>query len=214
MAEVCSLSRPVTFKPVSAPLQSGLRFLHLPLPASLSASLAVGLPRLRQRYGLTLFRMGDKSGLGPAFSPTAVSSTIPETVAEIPSRVPFGRSLVSAFGSLMVTAFNGGSLSLAIPPSLSPLGACARAGLLIPRGFGFPITGGVPFVSGASHEVIARLARPDRLLLVEQQVPLLVVSSRNNHPTSFSGHTQSSISGAVSMVSSLIHNCSSMILLA
>jgi len=47
--EVCPLSRGVMLpvweaQPLSAPLQSGLRFLHLPLPAALSASLTVRLP--------------------------------------------------------------------------------------------------------------------------------------------------------------------------
>lgn len=93
MAEVCSLSRPVTSKPVSAPLQSGLRFLHLPLPASLSAFLTVSLPVIRQRYELTLFRVGDMGGLGSAYSPVAVSSAIPDTVAGMPDHMPFGWSL-------------------------------------------------------------------------------------------------------------------------
>lgn len=126
MAEVCSLSRPVTFKPVSVPLQNGLRFLRLPLPASLSAFLAVGLPVFRQEYGLTLFRVGDMGGLGPAFSPVAALSTIPDVIAGIPGHVPFWPEPVSAFGSLLVTTFSSGSLSLAIPPSLGPW-ACALA---------------------------------------------------------------------------------------
>ena len=152
MAEVCSLSRPVTSKPVSAPLQSGLRFLRLPLPASPSASLAVGLPVIQQGYGLTLFRVGDKSGLGSASPPMAASSATPDAAAGIPSHMPFGRSLSALLAPPFLTTFSSGSLSLAIPPSLSPLGACARAGLLLPRGFGFPFTGGVPFVPRASHE--------------------------------------------------------------
>lgn len=167
----------MTFKPVSAPLQSGIRFLRLPLPASPSAFLTVGLLVFQQRYGLTLFRVGDTGGLGPAFSPVAVTSAISDLQAEIPGHVPFWLEPISAFGSPKLTTFISGSLSLAIPPSLSPLGACARAGLLSPRGFGFPFTGGVPFVPGASHEAITRLARPGRLLLAEQQVPLLVVLS-------------------------------------
>jgi len=45
--EVCPLSRGVMLlgtQPLSAPLQSGVRFLHLPLPAALSARLATRFP--------------------------------------------------------------------------------------------------------------------------------------------------------------------------
>jgi len=42
--EASPLSRGVTFKPLSGPLQPGVRFLHHPLPALPSASLAIGLP--------------------------------------------------------------------------------------------------------------------------------------------------------------------------
>lgn len=168
MAEVSSLSRPVRFKPVSVPLQSGLRFLRLPLPASSSAFLAVSLLAFQQRYELTLFRVSDRSGLGSAFSPVATPSAIPDIRAGILGHTPFWLKPFSAFGSSTLTTFTSGSLSLAIPLSLSPLGACARAGFLLPRGFGFPVTGGVQFVSGASHHGIASVARPGRLLLGEQ----------------------------------------------
>src|SRR5664280_2301562 len=42
--EVCPLSRGVTFKPLSARLQGGIRFFLFPLPTPPSASLAVRLP--------------------------------------------------------------------------------------------------------------------------------------------------------------------------
>ena len=42
--EVGPLARGVTFKPLSGRLQPGVRFLHHPLPAPPSASLAIGLP--------------------------------------------------------------------------------------------------------------------------------------------------------------------------
>jgi len=42
--EVCTLSREVMFQPLSAPLQRGIRFFHIPLPASPSAHLAMGFP--------------------------------------------------------------------------------------------------------------------------------------------------------------------------
>ena len=42
--EVGPLARGVTFKPLSGRLQPSVRFLHHPLPAPPSASLAIGLP--------------------------------------------------------------------------------------------------------------------------------------------------------------------------
>jgi len=56
--EVCPLSRGVMLlgaQPLSAPLQSGIRFLHPPLPAAPSARLATRFPS-REGYGLTTFR--------------------------------------------------------------------------------------------------------------------------------------------------------------
>src|SRR5579871_1670116 len=51
-SEVCSLSRRGMFHPVSAPLQPGIGLLRRPLPASLSAFLAVGFPLSRRDTGL------------------------------------------------------------------------------------------------------------------------------------------------------------------
>jgi hypothetical protein len=45
--EVGALSRGVTFKPLSEPLQPGIRLLHDPLPAPPTASLTIGLPTSR-----------------------------------------------------------------------------------------------------------------------------------------------------------------------
>lgn len=53
-AEVCSLSREAMLQPLSVPLQYGLRFFRLLLPARPTASLAVRLPR-GQSFGLTTF---------------------------------------------------------------------------------------------------------------------------------------------------------------
>ena len=58
--EVCPLARGVIWvvpQLLSAPLQHGLRFLHLPLPAVLSAHLAMGFPRMGEDYGLTTFHV-------------------------------------------------------------------------------------------------------------------------------------------------------------
>ena len=70
--EVCSLSRGVISQPLSEPLQPGVRFLRPPVPAPLSALLAVGFPRLGERYGLAKFRQNNRIGLGPLFPPVAL----------------------------------------------------------------------------------------------------------------------------------------------
>ncbi len=63
--EVSPLSRRVS-PPVSVSLQHGFRLLLHPLPAPPSSSLATGLP-LRERYGLTVFRMCDRDEIGPSY---------------------------------------------------------------------------------------------------------------------------------------------------
>jgi hypothetical protein len=49
-------------QPLSAPLQAGIRFLRLPLPAAPSAFLTVHLPIHGRGYGLTVFRMNNWKG--------------------------------------------------------------------------------------------------------------------------------------------------------
>jgi hypothetical protein len=50
---------------VSAPLRLGICFLLHPLPAPPSSRLAAELP-FRERFGLTMFRMRNRNGLGPS----------------------------------------------------------------------------------------------------------------------------------------------------
>ena len=58
---VCPLSCEVMFQPLSVPLQDGVRFFHIPLPALHSASLTVCLPAVTQeKYGFTMFLVYDK----------------------------------------------------------------------------------------------------------------------------------------------------------
>jgi hypothetical protein len=55
--EVCPLARGVMLQPLSGPLQVGIRFLPLPLPAALSGPLTIPLAaRRQQNNGLTTFR--------------------------------------------------------------------------------------------------------------------------------------------------------------
>ncbi|RGN59221.1 hypothetical protein DXB58_13845 [Bacteroides sp. OM05-10AA] len=61
LAEVCPLSCEVMLQPLSIPLQNGVRFLRIPLPAFHSASLTVCLPVVTQeKYGFTMFLVHDK----------------------------------------------------------------------------------------------------------------------------------------------------------
>jgi hypothetical protein len=72
LPEVCSLSRPMMFQSVSAPLQHGIRFLWPLIPASPSSCLTAVLPR-REQYGLTTLRRNDKTGLGSLCTPKVLS---------------------------------------------------------------------------------------------------------------------------------------------
>jgi len=59
-SDVGSLSRPVMFQPVSAPLQRGVRFFRHPKPARRSTHLATrpshDAPAPRETYGVSTFR--------------------------------------------------------------------------------------------------------------------------------------------------------------
>lgn len=50
LAEVCPLSRRAMSQPVSRPLQTGVRFLRVPLPTALTAFLTVRLPLSAARW--------------------------------------------------------------------------------------------------------------------------------------------------------------------
>jgi len=59
--EVSPFSRGTMLQPLSASLQDGLRFFHLPMPTILSAPLTVGFP-LRENDGVTPFRIRTHNG--------------------------------------------------------------------------------------------------------------------------------------------------------
>ncbi len=61
LAEVCPLSRVVMLQPLSLPLQRGLRFFRLPLPAISSARLAAAY-RETEDIGLTMFHIENRMG--------------------------------------------------------------------------------------------------------------------------------------------------------
>lgn len=91
--EVCPLSREVLLQPLSVSLRDGLRFLHPPVPAPLSAFLTVGFP-LQEGYGLTMFHLGDHDGLGALSSPVAFCGAHDrEDKSPCARYMPFGASL-------------------------------------------------------------------------------------------------------------------------
>ena len=61
LAEVCPLSRVVMLQPLSHPLQEGLRFFRIPLPALSSACLATAY-RETEEIGLTMFHLDNRMG--------------------------------------------------------------------------------------------------------------------------------------------------------
>ncbi|MGF6813059.1 hypothetical protein OKW30_008276 [Paraburkholderia sp. Clong3] len=132
-AEVCPLSRRAMFQPVSRPLQPGIRFLRIPLPAPPTARLAVRLP-IGQRYGLTLFHMILRMVRTRPMrrrrtvhdGPFIRSHSLPHTV--------FWFKPVSTFGLLGVTARFGRSHVLVVPTHPLRLSAFVLADSALPHG--------------------------------------------------------------------------------
>jgi hypothetical protein len=104
-AEVCPLSRGVMLQPLSRRLRPGIRFLHHPLPAALSARLAARFP-LWEGYGLTVFRTTDRmDGVGPLFSPMVLCAHDRGNFSPCAHHVAFWLKPVSTFGLFCITAF-------------------------------------------------------------------------------------------------------------
>lgn len=170
--KVCSLSRRVMSQPVSRPLQPGIRFFHNPLPAPPSAPLTVHLPVTWRRYGLTLFHINDTSGLGSAFSPVACRPRLPIYKRE-PKLHAFWPEPISAFGSLMLTMFISGSLTLTNTTQPQPPRYMRLHHSPTPSRFQITLRRGT-IVPRASHNPITQDACLGRLLLAKQQVSSLV----------------------------------------
>lgn len=112
--EVGSLSRPAMFQPVSYPLQKGLRFIRIPLPAAPTAFLAVNLP-LPAALRAYPVPHDFLSGADPSSSPAAFLSTMTQDIGAIPFRLPFWFKPISTFGLSLLTTFNRGSHMLVVP---------------------------------------------------------------------------------------------------
>ena len=133
--EVSPLSRGVTFKPLSEPLQPGVRFLHDPLPASPTASLAIGLPTAfcGRKYGLTQFHSSNKNSLGPASPPVALRVDVSLYQKETTGHLPFGSGVLRCFRPALITVFISSSLMLTVLSSLAPCPFATNERIPIPR---------------------------------------------------------------------------------
>ena len=104
-AEVCPLSRRAMFQPVSRPLQPGVRFLRIPLPAAPTAFLAVRLPFPAALWAYPVPHESP-SGADPSASPAVVLSMMVQSSKTIPHRIPFWFKPVSTFGLFKITTLN------------------------------------------------------------------------------------------------------------
>ena len=116
---------------VSAPLQSGIRFLHVPIPAP-HIGLPCGLLTSSvegERYGLTTFRVSDNDGLGLSYPPAVIMSVQPHLDRELTDCTPFWfkpqtslhrEKPTTSLGLFFVTMFIRHSHWLTIPSSLAP----------------------------------------------------------------------------------------------
>ena len=132
--EVCSLSRGVMLLCGSTPIRSitERRWLAPSSSASHSISAPCGLlspegERLVYHVPYTY-----QLGLDSACSPVTEISAAGEVGTPTLGHVPFGSSLISIFGLLVLTTFISGSLELVIPcaPSSRPQG-CWQSPLLL-----------------------------------------------------------------------------------
>jgi len=180
------------FEPLSVPLQSGIRFLRVLLPAPPTALLADCLPsrhdaRAWRRDGLTTFpflptqQLPEPIRLAPAYPPVALWRRAFKK--EEHNRPPtFWLEPISSFGSSLFTRFNSSSLVLCIRnlPRLHTARLLAVSDL--PRHRAGPASAEY-FVPEASHPIVANRACPGRQLLVAQQVAVSTVMSQRSNAT-------------------------------
>ena len=142
--EVCPLSRRVTLKPLSAPLQDGIRFFRIPVPASRSAFLTVGLPvfvgeiqvfHVPCKWQREWVRICHSAG-------SSVVRVTPDWRG-LSSLHPFpGLSLSVSFGSFKLTTFSDSSHVLFIPFKPSSRAVWYWRRLFSPHGSNCPFRAG------------------------------------------------------------------------
>lgn len=132
---------------LSAPLQSGVRFLLPPLPPRPEALLTRGFPReektfprKRKACGLTVFRRKDTLGLGSLCPPAVFVAHARRYDSPLTRCVAFWRKPDSLFGLFYITAFIESSRLLTMPSTLAPDCREAGSGVLSSQ-FGRPTVG-------------------------------------------------------------------------
>ena len=138
-AEVCPLSRRVMSQPVSRPLQTGIRFLRTPLPATPTAFLAVRLP-LPAACRAYPVSHESPDGADPSCAPAALMSMTAYPDRAVPCRLPFGSSQSAGLARPSLRHVGGRSHVLVVP--IRPLlrSAFLLAESALPRGSAYRVT--------------------------------------------------------------------------
>jgi hypothetical protein len=122
--EVCSLSRGVMLlvsaQLLSSPLQGGLRFFHIPLPAFLSAFLTVRFPNVGRKSGLPCSALRTER-VRCSLSTGSLCAHDRGARSPCTSYFAFWLKLFSIFSLLRFTVFIKSSRLLTIPSTLAPL---------------------------------------------------------------------------------------------
>ncbi len=84
--DVCALSCRVTLKPVSPPLQRGVRFFRHPHPHHYRYPLRCTFPN-RERYEVPTFRNEKCAGLGACYRPGSLVATETQTIIVSPTSI-------------------------------------------------------------------------------------------------------------------------------
>ncbi len=122
--EVCSLSRGVMLlvsaQLLSSPLQGGLRFFHIPLPAFLSAFLTVRFPNVGRKSGFPCSALRTER-VRCSLSTGSLCAHDRGARSPCTSYFAFWLKLFSIFSLLRFTVFIKSSRLLTIPSTLAPL---------------------------------------------------------------------------------------------
>jgi hypothetical protein len=160
-------------QPLSLPLQQGIRFFLVPIPAPPTDPLTVHLPAILcwRRYGLTTFPACHTTETGSTSSPTVRRRRNPNFQRVIrPRAFWLEPDTASSFGSSIFTGFISSSLTLTTISQPCSSAHAARTSAPTPHGIDTPVTSGGYVVRKASHLAITRDACFPRLPLVAQRV--------------------------------------------
>jgi hypothetical protein len=163
-------------QPLSAPLQSGLRFFQHPMPAIPSAFLAVApAPKPGQDVRFLMLSASDTNELAPAFHAGSLECSCVPCVQRNSRLRAFWPEPVSFFGSLGMTALMAVHLHWAFHSACPSDRIEAHS-----RGNHLTIISsqtGKDVVSAASDKIVTNFAGANRLLRTESQVCLMYLMS-------------------------------------